>query len=43
MEARVCFQEDIIKEYVNTITHYQSWHQFVIEDHEEVVDELVSL
>ncbi len=41
MEARVRFQKDIIKEYANTIAHYQAWHQFITEDDEEDVDELV--
>lgn len=41
MEARVCFQKDIIKEYTDTITHYQEWHQFVTKDHREEVDEMV--
>jgi len=41
MEARVHFQKDIIKEYVDTIAHCQSWHQFVTQDHGEEVNELV--
>jgi len=41
MEARVHFQKDIIKEYSDTIADYQTWHQFVTEDHREKVDKLV--
>lgn len=41
MEARVCFQEDIIKEYADTIAYYQAWHQFVTKDHKEDVDEML--
>jgi len=40
MEARVHFQQDFIKEYTKMITHYQTWYQFVTEDHIEKVDEL---
>jgi len=26
MEARVLFHKDIIKDYMDTIAHYQAWH-----------------
>lgn len=26
MEAIICFQKDFIKEYMNTISHYQECH-----------------
>ena len=41
MEARVCFQKYIIKLYMDTITDYQAWHQFITEDHIEDIDELI--
>lgn len=40
MEARSHFYEDIIKEYVDTIAHYQAWHHFITECHMPYVDEL---
>lgn len=41
MEARVHFQKDFIKEYIDTIMHYQAWHQFITEDHRDKDDEMV--
>ena len=40
-EARFCFQKDFIKEYIDTIAHYQAWYQFITKDHGQKVDELV--
>lgn len=41
MEARVHFDKEITSQYGDTITQYQAWYQFVIEDHREEVIELV--
>lgn len=41
MEARVCFEKDVIRQYGDTITQYQAWYQFVIEDHRGEVTKLV--
>lgn len=41
MEARVCFLKYIIKEYEDTIVHYQAWYQFITEYHREEVDETI--
>ena len=40
-EARVCFQQDVTIEHVETITDDQYWHQFATIDHCEDVKELV--
>lgn len=40
-KARVHFQKDVTTEYTDTITDYQSWHQFITIDHREDVEELV--
>jgi len=40
MEARFKFQMDVIVEHVDTIKDYQSWHQYVIVDQHEDVEQL---
>jgi len=41
MEASVCFDKYVIKQYDSTITQYQAWYQFVTKDQHEEVTELV--
>ena len=40
MEARVCFQQDTIKKFGDTITQYQAWHQYVTKKQQVEVVEL---
>ena len=40
MEAKVCFQQDIVKQFGYTITQYQYWHQYVTEKQQVEVVEL---
>lgn len=40
MEARFMFQIDFTAKHTDTIKDYQSWHQYVIVDHHEDVEQL---
>ena len=40
MEERVRFQMDVTVEHIDTIKDYRSWHQYVIVDQYEDVEEM---
>ena len=40
MEARVRFQTDVTTEHMDTIRDYRAWHQYVIVDQHEDVEQL---
>ena len=40
MEVKVRFQMDVIVEHMDTIKDYRAWHQYVIVDQHEDVEQL---